>query len=313
MASRLPFALHIAWHEFSPSEANAGYARRLAMQYAADLAGSDGILLTTDADTIVAEDWVERNLAAIGSGADVVCGRVLVDPLEAALIASHLHDDDALECELTELLDKIAFTLDPVPADPWPRHTEASGASLAVTVAAFNEVGGIPAVAAGEDRAFVARLVQMDARIKHDPSIIVTVSGRLDGRAPGGMADTIRRRMQRQDEFSDDAVEPAADGYRRADFRRRVRIAWRDLQAGYKPQTELAADLGMSFATLLRSLDNPFFGKAWAEVEAATPLLVRRRVRFSELPRQIAYARQLLEQRPDACHATLVIETDPCS
>ena len=38
-----------------------------------------------------------------------------------------------------------------------------------------------------------------------------------------------------------------------------------------------------------------FSGTAWAEIEAHSPLLLRRRVRFTELPAQIAYARQLLE------------------
>ena len=116
------------------------------MQSAAELAGPDGILLTTDADTVVAPDWIERNLLTLAAGADLVCGRVAVDPAEAALIPSHLHADDALECELTKLLDQIAARLDPDPADPWPRHTEAAGASLAVTVAAFDRAGGIPAI-----------------------------------------------------------------------------------------------------------------------------------------------------------------------
>jgi hypothetical protein len=42
-------------------------------------------------------------------------------------------------------------------------------------------------------------------------------------------------------------------------------------------------------------LKSRFFGAAWAGIEARSPFLVRRRVRFIELPRQIAYARELLE------------------
>ena len=135
------------------------------MQLAAQIAGPDGILLTTDADAVVASDWIERNLLSLASGADLVCGQVSLDPVDATNIPLHLHVDDALECELTELLDSIAATLDPDPADPWPRHTELAGASLAVTVAAFNQVGGIPALTTGEDRAFVQALARMDAHI----------------------------------------------------------------------------------------------------------------------------------------------------
>jgi hypothetical protein len=291
LSGKLPFRLHIQTHTFKVSSANAGSARRLAMQSAAVLAGPDGVLLTTDADTVVAADWIERSLLALSEGADLVCGRVSLDPADAAFIPRHLHADDALECELTELLDRIADILDPDPADPWPRHTEAAGASLAVTVAAFNRVGGIPEVGSGEDRAFVQALARIDGAIRHDPTIMVNVSGRIHGRAPGGMADTIRRRMRQQDEFTDADLEPAVDRYRRIDFRHRVRLAWRELEAS----AELAADLGMPATRLRAMLKSRFFGAAWAGIEARSPFLVRRRVRFIELPRQIAYARELLE------------------
>jgi glycosyltransferase involved in cell wall biosynthesis len=296
LSATLPFALHIVCHTFPPAEANAGNARRVAMQLAGDIAGPDGILLTTDADTIVAHDWVEKNLLALAGGADLVCGRVAVDPIEEALIPLHLRVDDALECELTSLLDRIAFVLDPDPADPWPRHTEAAGASIGVTMAAFRRANGIPSVATGEDRAFVKLLGRMDARIRHDPTISVTVSGRIQGRAEGGMADTIRRRMRRQDEFADDNLEPAVDAYRRFDFRRRVWLAWRVPRAARTPHAELAVDLGIQSGVLARTLNRRYFGAAWAEIEAECPFLHRRRVRFVDLLGQIAYARQLLGQ-----------------
>ena len=107
---------------------------------------------------------------------------------------------------------------------------------------------------------------------------------------------------RRQDEFTDASLEPAVDAYRRIDFRRRVRLAWRGQRLGRSPQVELAAELGIPGAKLKAMLNNRFFGAAWADIEANSPFLVRRRVRFAELPRQIAYARQLLEEDavPDA-------------
>ena len=109
------------------------------------------------------------------------------------------------------------------------------------------------------------------------------------------MADTIRRRMQRQDEFADEQVEPAVDAYRRYDFRSRVRRAWR--RQSLPP--ELAIDLGISPHLLDRMLAERYFGSAWACIEAASPFLTRRRVRFSELPRQIDHALHLLEHDGD--------------
>jgi hypothetical protein len=314
LANRLPYKLHLICHAFAPAMANAGNARRMAMRCAAELVGHDAVLLTTDADTIVADDWVERNLLAIRAGAEVVCGCVQIDPAEAALIPAHLHADDARERELITLLDATACLLDPDLADPWPRHTEAAGASLGVTRAAFARVGGIPAIAAGEDRAFVRMLARVDAAIRHDPTVKVTTSGRLDGRAPGGMADTIGRRIRQQDEFTDDVLEPAVNAYRRIDFRRRVRQAWQRRPLGRLAPRELSADLGIPDASLQAMLDTRWFGAAWADVEANSPYLLRRRVRFADLPREIAYARQLLELHVDTPRARsyldLVSEAD---
>jgi hypothetical protein len=129
--------------------------------------------------------------------------------------------DDALEREYADLLDAIADLLCPDPADPRPRHTEASGASLAMTADAYLKAGGVPRVPSGEDRALIKALRRIDARIRHDPAIRVVVSGRVVGRAEGGMADTIRRRLIHQDVFTDESLEPPGDAFRRADFRRR--------------------------------------------------------------------------------------------
>jgi hypothetical protein len=271
--------------------ANAGYARRLAMELAADLAGRSGILLTTDADAVVARDWIAHNLDALGAGADVVCGRAVIDPAEARLIPEHLHDDDALECRLIALLDHLAWVLDPESHDPPPRHTEASGASIGVWVSAYRRAGGMPAVPSGEDRAFVRTLWCLDARVRHDPDIAVVVSGRTEGRAPGGMADAIRRRMVQQDIFADDQAEPADDAFQRYTLRHRVRLAW----SGATDAT-LAETLGLPPARLRRILSARTFGAAWATVEAVVPMLHRRRVRFTSLPQEIASAEDLLRR-----------------
>nr|WP_294505074.1 glycosyltransferase [uncultured Rhodopila sp.] len=292
LAPRLRYRLDIVNRELPPRQANAGWARRLAMQLAAAQAGPGDVLMATDADTVVPPDWVVRNLAALGRGADVVCGRVVVDPWEAAMIPAHLHADDALECRLIGLLDDIAWMLDPEPHDPPPRHTEASGASLAVSVEAYHRVGGIPAIPCGEDRAFVASLWRMDARVRHDPGIKVVVSGRIEGRAEGGMADAIRRRMVQQDEHADDQAEPAEDALRRYSLRSRVRQAW----SSRRGDSGLAAELDVPASLVAGAVSGPYFGAAWAELERLSPVLRRRRVRFTELSREIALAEEVLRQ-----------------
>jgi hypothetical protein len=273
-----------------PDCANAGHARHLAMTLGADMAGREGVLLTTDADAVVPPDWISRNLAGLRQGAELVCGRAVIGPQDLALIPAHLQTDDALERRLIGLLDEMAWLIDPDPHDPPPRHTEASGASLALRVTSFDRVGGIPPVASGEDRAFAAALWQADGRVRHDPAIVVTVSGRLQGRADRGMAATLRRRMVQQDEFCDEQAGPAQDTQRSLLLRRRARACWRD----HLPDRRLAADLGIDPAVLNAALSDTYFGRAWAQIAASSPALQRRRVRFAELPAEIDSALTLL-------------------
>ncbi len=271
-----------------PHEAHAGHARRLVMQLCAEWAGSDDVLLTTDADGRVAPDWAARNIAALEAGADVVCGRVELDPVEAALIPAVLHEDDARECAYDALLDEIHAHLDPDPADPLPRHTEASGASIAMTTAIYRRCGGVPAIPLGEDRALIAALRSIGARIRHAPDVRVVVSGRIDGRAVGGMADTIRRRLGGPDPSLDDRLEPASDCARRAALRGFLR------EAGGQPSLAvrrvLADAAGLDIDVLDRLLDQPVFGLRWQAIEAAGVNLHRQRVTIADLPAEMAAA-----------------------
>jgi hypothetical protein len=283
--------LRLVSRSLPPRHANAGHARRLAMQRAARLAGPDGVVLTTDADSRVDPDWLAANLAALDAGADAVAGWVELDPTDWSRIPRALHEADARECAYDLLCDEIHARLDPDPADPWPRHTQASGASLAVTTAAYRRAGGVPDVPAGEDRALVAALRRIDARVRHAPEVHAVVSGRIVGRAAGGMADTIRRRIQRPDLHLDDRLEPAADCACRAAVRRRAALAYR--QATAHPAA-LATRLQLPEATVARALRQRHFGAAWQALEAASPVLRRRRVAISDLAAQTAAAAAIL-------------------
>ena len=215
MARSLEVSIEVIEHEFPPELASAGSARRMAMERAATLAGSSGTVLTTDADGRVSSDWIAANLFHLRHGVDAVAGRAVLDPRDEALIPVRLREDDALECAYSAALDEIASLVTPRPWDPWPRHTEHSGASIAVTVAAYNRAGGMPAAPVAEDRKFFAALEATGACVRHAPEIAVIVSGRTIGRAEGGMADTIRRRLQHADPYLDNALEPALDRWRR--------------------------------------------------------------------------------------------------
>ena len=289
----LPCPVHVLDQVFPAGQCSAGHARRAAMAHAAVLAGQNGILMTTDADGRVAPDWIRANLAALDAGADAVCGRAIIDPLEATLIPAALHVDDALECAYGDLLDEIHAVLDPDPADPWPRHTEHSGASIAVRCGMFLRAGGVPAVPLGEDRALLAALRRVDARIRHAPEVTVVVSGRTEGRAAGGMADTMRRRIVAQDPLVDDRLEPAAACERRARARALSRLAW---SGGEHPglATELADTLQLPRKTLETAMACRWFGAAWEAIETASPALVRYPLARAQLAAETHQARRIL-------------------
>ncbi len=271
-AARLGLALHLFEVELPPDRSSAGEARRLAMDRAARLAPDGAVLITTDADGRVEPAWLDANLRAIDEGADAACGVAIICPDEARAIPQVLHDDDAREMLYAALLDELNWLIDPEPADPWPRHSEESGASIAVRADIFHRSGGIPSLPSGEDRAFLASLRRIDARIRHTPDARVIVSGRLDGRAAGGMAETIKRRLAAQDEMLDDRLEPAGDAVRRFGRRASLRDLWR---SGYGE--------GMCFGAL------------WERHEAADAILgTRRRVARAEIEPAITRVRDLV-------------------
>jgi GT2 family glycosyltransferase len=296
VVKQLPLAhhqLHIIECNLDGSLASAGVARAMAMKHATSLVDSlcrdDAVILTTDADAEVPENWVEANVRAIEQGADAVCGMAVIDPLEALLIPRHLHEDDAREVAYGRLLDEIASLILPDPADPWPRHTEDSGASIAIRASVLRRVGGMPFLHSGEDRALLARLRLLDAQVRHDPKISVVVSGRIEGRAQGGMADTIRRRIVKQDEFADERVEPAWASFYRVRMKHRFSLLWRE--PNDVRLYRLARLLAVAPKALTEAVGTPYFGLAWSRIEPASSLLSQRRVRFVDLPREMAIAR----------------------
>jgi glycosyltransferase involved in cell wall biosynthesis len=271
--------------------ASAGEARRLALKYASQ-AERESLILTTDADAVPEHSWIEKNIIEMQAGADVVCGTVQISPQDALRIPSALHDDQERESYLLSTLDEISYLLNPDPFDPWPRHQQQSGASIGVRSKVLELVGGAPAVAAGEDRLLIERLRLVDARIRHAADIAVQVSGRLEGRAAGGMAETIKRRISCQDLLTDEKLEPAVDAFRRAVAQARMRA----VRQGSEDDVAFANDLLISPSEMRRILRTNFHGEAWAGIQALSPVLHRRRVTFAGVARETRIALELRDK-----------------
>jgi GT2 family glycosyltransferase len=182
--------------DWRPGLANVGRARGAAMAAGAawlrEEAG-DGILVSTDADASPPPHWVHAILDGFREGAEVVGGeiRIAEDPGWPA--------PDWLRCARAEVaaywsaVRDLAHGMDPLPHDPPARHGDHTGASLAVTIAAYEAAGGIPPLAVREDVALVEAVERNGGRVRHPVAVWTEVSAREDGRAEGGMATEMRK------------------------------------------------------------------------------------------------------------------------
>jgi GT2 family glycosyltransferase len=171
--------------------AHVGWARRLAMDAAADaLQRADDVVLTTDADTLVAPDWIAANLRALEAGCDAVAGAAHLMRGERNQLAP---DHRRRLLRAGKYFTALAYLrAEQAPAhDPWPRHDYEGGASIALRLWLYRAIGGSPVLPTGEDRALFEAVRALGGRVRHAPDVRVFTSCRLTGRAEGGTADTL--------------------------------------------------------------------------------------------------------------------------
>ena len=220
-------ALNLVAVRLEGEEAHVGVGRRLAMDHGAAWlereGADDGVLITTDADAVAPCGWVAANLAALDQ-ADLVGGRLCLAP------------EDAVDPRLDRLHNRIEDywagvraleqRIDPPPYDPDPRHGDHTGASIALSVALYRRVGGLPALACGEDNALVNRVRCLGGRVRHCPTVTIAVSPRRVGRVEGGMSSEMLRRA-RIAAAAGTYLLPSADHWRDLlDRRAALRRAW---------------------------------------------------------------------------------------
>jgi glycosyltransferase involved in cell wall biosynthesis len=174
-------------------QANIGYVRRLLMDtaYQRLSLNSGGIILTTDADTRVAPDWIAQTQAEMEAGADAVGGRILFCATEAELLdgpTTHYHLQDETYQLLIAELEAITIKNQHNPA---PTHHQHFNGSFAVTTACYEKSGGVPHVTHLEDCAFFEQLQRVDAKVRHSPKVVVHTSARYTGRSEVGLSSQL--------------------------------------------------------------------------------------------------------------------------
>jgi glucosyl-3-phosphoglycerate synthase len=162
-----------------------GYARRAGMEVACDrlyaVGRPHGLISSTDADTIVASDWISAQLAAAERGARAIGGRVeLADDgsVPKALLEWHLARGNSRYRKLLSEDEPIGRT----------EHWQFSGASMALTAAIYRKVGGLGPREVLEDEQLERVLRKHDVPIERLLSVRVATSARVVGRAGRGLA-----------------------------------------------------------------------------------------------------------------------------
>lgn len=127
-------------------------------------------LAFTDADTVVARDWLTAQLR---QQADAVCGTVAVEDWQdyGERMRSHYarsyNDRDG--------------------------HRHIHGANLGVCAHAYQRVGGFPPLTSSEDVALVNALIASGAKVAWSAAPRVVTSARRNFRAPDGFGATLLR------------------------------------------------------------------------------------------------------------------------
>lgn len=147
---------------------NVGKARAAGAAWALD-AGARWLAFT-DADTVVAQDWLAAQLR---QKADAVCGTVAVEDwqdygerMRSHYAGSYNDRDD---------------------------HRHIHGANLGVCAQAYRRAGGFPPLQSSEDVALVNALIASGATVAWSAAPRVVTSARRNFRAPDGFGATLLR------------------------------------------------------------------------------------------------------------------------
>ena len=149
------------------SHGNVGMARARGASHV--FAAGARWLANTDADSVVAPDWLVAQLA---ERADAVCGTIAVEDWTG-------HPPEVIAHHHATYVDARD-------------HRHIHGANLGLSRRAYHLVGGFRAVTCHEDALLVKALERAGARIAWSNAPRVVTSARLVARAPDGFAAALR-------------------------------------------------------------------------------------------------------------------------
>ena len=222
-------ALHVEEVTLPVADAHIGHVRKLLMDAACERLGRagamNGIVASTDGDSVVGESWLAALQHEFELGVAAVGGRIVLDP--KGPIEPHTLRRQRCDTAYNLAQARLEHLLDPDPADPWPRHHQHFGANLAVRRDAYLTVGGIPEVRYLEDEALVTALRRADLCVRHSPLARVRTSARPDGRVEVGLSWQLRQWAEFRGEHQPMLVADPDVFVTSIQARRLLRQAWR--------------------------------------------------------------------------------------
>lgn len=289
-ASRHPrLRVQVAEVMLPAAEAHVGRARRLLMDEACrrlEQGGHPGAFVaSTDADTRVSPTWLVCTATELATGADAVGGRILTyDAAPRSAVRRCQLQDATYNLLRAQLEDRV----DPQAYDPWPRHHQHFGASLAVTAVAYRRVGGLPVVPYLEDEALFQNLIRHDLSLRHSPAVQVYTSSRQQGRVEVGLSWQLRQWAALQQTQQEPLVENPHRLLAEWQLRYSLRQLWQHPCAATPEVADaVVAATGLSRARLLRETARATtFGQLWGRIRRQ--FMRRRALHWPAMPVSVA-------------------------
>ncbi len=260
------FNLHVAEMTLPPAQAHIGYVRRILMDEAyqrlTNINKPRGIIASTDGDTMVDTHWVYHIIQSIAKGADAVGGRILTQPEQSFDRLYHLQD-----VTYRYLIARLEDLLDYNMHDPWPRHFQHFGPSLAVTCTMYDRVGRLPVLASLEDVAFYEALQRFDSKVRHSPEAKVYTSTRKTGRVDFGFSVQLQQWQAMRKEGKPMMVPGLEACMYTITLRRRLRACWRHLSQNLDEVYVLSTELGLTAHDLIDCVTSTlYFGALYHDL-----------------------------------------------
>jgi glucosyl-3-phosphoglycerate synthase len=182
-------------HSLEGPGLGSGHARRAGMEAACGrlmgLGRTEGLIASTDADTVVARDWLSAQLDAAERGARAIGGRIELGEgsLSQSVVRWHAERGRTRHQEILADPGRVGAA----------EHWQFSGASLALTAETYAQVGGLEPRATLEDERLEQVLREQNVPIERLLSVRATTSSRLMGRASQGLAHDLAAAAARLD------------------------------------------------------------------------------------------------------------------